>query len=175
MSQTADRKAVLDDLADDLLAEQQAAARALADHDRDVEGAAARAKQREIAALKAADEFTEACRVIVAGLDLLREGLVAQDRAAAKLARWPGSMQVVSQRSRQRRFGDYLARRLFDVVRVNSLGRVVLNAGGSGQARDFVAGEHDLLRSLFPQRDKANGYDTDGIEDGGNGVAPAGE
>jgi hypothetical protein len=60
-----------------------ASARALADHDRDVAGAAARAKEREIAALKAADEFTEACRVIVAGLDLLREGLVAQDREAA--------------------------------------------------------------------------------------------
>ncbi len=175
MSQTADRKAALDGLADDLLAEQQAAARALADHDRDVEGAAARAKQREIAALQAADEFVKACGVIVAGLDLLREGLVAQDRAAAKLARWPGSMQVVSQRSRQRRFGDYLARRLFDVARVNNLGRVVLNAGGSGQARDFVAGEHALLRSLFTRRDKANGYDTDGIEDGGNGVAPAAE
>ncbi len=142
-----DRRAALDAVADDILAEQQAAARALADHDRDVEGAAARAKQREIAALKAADEFTEACRVIVAGLDLLTRGLVAQDAAAAKLALWPGSMQVVSARSRQRRFGDYLARRLFDVVRVNNLGRVVLNAGGSGQARDFVAGEHALLRS----------------------------
>jgi len=169
-----DRKAALDGLADDLLAEQQAAARALADHDRDVEGAAARAKQREIAALRAADEFTEACRLIVAGLDLLCRGLVAQDAAAAKLASWPGSMVVISARSRQRRFGDYLARRLFDVVRVNSLGRVVLNAGGSGQVRDFVAGEHALLRSLFPRRDKANGYDTDGA-DGGNGVAPAGE
>ena len=106
MTQTADRKAALDDLADDILADQQAAARALADHDRDVEGAAARAKEREIAALRAADEFTESCRVIVAGLDLLCRGLVAQDAAAAKLARWPGSMQVVSQRSRQRRFGD---------------------------------------------------------------------
>ncbi len=165
-----DRKAALDGLADDLLAEQQAAARALADHDRDVEGAAARAKQREIAALKAADEFTAACRVIVAGLDLLREGLVAQDAAAAKLANWPGSMVVISARARQRRFGDYLARRLFDVVRVNNLGRVVLNAGGNGQTRDFVEAEHALLRSLFPRRDKANGYDTE--EDGGNGVAP---
>ncbi len=133
-------------------------------------GAAARAKQREIAALQAADEFTEACRVIVAGLDLLCRGLLAQDRAAAKLARWPGSMVVISARARQRRFGDYLSRRLFDVVRVNSLGRVVLNAGGGGQARDFVAGEHDLLRSLFPRRDKGNGYDGDG-----NGVAPAAE
>ena len=74
----------------------------------------------------------------------------------------------------ERAAASNLARRLFDVVRVNSLGRVVLNSGGSGQARDFVAGEHDLLRSLFPRRDKANGYDTDGA-DGGNGVAPSPE
>ena len=171
MSQTADRKEVLDDLADSLVADAQDRAAALALHDRGVEGAAKRAKEREIAALQAADEFTESCLVIVAGLDLLCRGLVAQDAAAAKLARWPGSMQVVSQRSRQRRFGDYLARRLFDVVRVNSLGRVVLNSGGSGQARDFVGAEHALLRSLFARRD--NGFDTE--SDGGNGVAPAAE
>ena len=173
MSQTADRKAALDDLADSLVADAQTAARALADHDRDVEGAAARAKQREIEARRAADDAVKAVADIVAHLEGLDAALERWDRASIRLAAWPSSMKVVSSRARAGRFGDQLSRRLYNRFRMNSLGRVTLNAGNNTMARDFVAGEHDLLKSLFARRD--NGYDTDGIDDGGNGVAPAAE
>ena len=110
---------------------------------------------------------------IVACLEGLDAALERWDRASIRLAAWPSSMKVVSQRARAARFGDQLSRRLYNRFRMNALGRVTLNAGNNTMVRDFVSGERDLLRSLFGRRD--NGFDTES-DGGGNGiVAPAAE
>ena len=143
------RRQYLDGLADEALAGQDAIEAARAAEERAHAEGAERRAENERQAKQAADDWAAACAVLVDAVDRLVEGLKQQAEAGSSLARFMGSTPVVSRAAALRRFGDFLARRLFGVVRSNNIGRIVLNGGGNTAAGDFVKAERKVLSRLF--------------------------
>jgi hypothetical protein len=163
MSTTQDRKAALDELADERLSEREAAAEARQAAELLAKVEAAAALERAEAAREAAKDWSEAAAGIADAVEALIEALRCQQAAGEHLARVPGSMSVVSASAARARFGDFLGRQLFAIHRTNHLGRLNLNCAGMAARDNFSAVERQLIEGWLaevypePKKEKANG------------------
>jgi hypothetical protein len=153
-SQAAQRKAVVDEWADGVLAERAEAERVRKER---AEQAKAAAEQRKQKLEMAAADIEMYCEVIAnmeAAIDAFEK--LEQERAkiADRLLHVPGLASYLATSSWTRRLGDHLSRRFFGMYRVSKLGRIVLNAGGNYSATSLAGHERaNLARALEHERE----------------------
>ena len=143
------RKAALDEVADGILAQQDATETARAEAEQRDRTAADNRRHQLQTAREDVDRYSEVVQKMEAAFDLFEAMEKERSKIAGRLLRVPGLAGFLATPSWTRRLGDHLSRRLFGLYRTNNLGRIALNAGGNYITSSLAGAERASLTGLL--------------------------
>lgn len=145
------RKAVVDGMVDQIIADEDAIAEVHTQRKRRKAGDLARLKDAETAYKTAAQDANAAVALIVDSVDALASAVGAWDESASRLVETPGALVFLARIPRTRRLGTYVSRRFFDLFGQDRLGPIRLNAQGCRVPSKFADGEAQLMERVRTQ------------------------
>ena len=142
------RKAVVDGMVDQIIADEDEIAEIHAGRKRRRAGEVAKLRDAEVAYKAAQADANTAVGDIIQGVEATCEAIDRWDEAASRLVAAPGVVPYLAKISRRRRFGSYLSRRLYDKWNSDTLGQIRLNSCGNRNPIRWAADESKLLERL---------------------------
>ncbi len=142
------RKAVVDGMVDQIIADEDAIAEVHAKRKKRKAGELGKLKDAEVAYKAAQTDANNAVGDIISGIETACEAIDRWDEAACRLVQAPGVIPYLSKHSRRRRFGNWLSRKLYARWASDQLGVIRLNNGGNRIQTRWADNEADLLERL---------------------------
>ena len=156
-TQSARRKAVVDEFADGILVERDIEASARAEREAQLKSTEDKRRQQLQTAREDVDRYSEVVQKMEAAFDLFEVLEKERNKIAGRLLHVAGLSSFLATSAWTRRLGDYLSRRLFGMYRVSNLGRIVLSSGGNYMASSLAGAERASLTRLLDHQ--MNGED----------------